>query len=165
MTRVRIALFKNLETAEPVQQRLLKAGIPVEIHPEPAFAKLWFVSNHRGGIRLEVPAGLVEDCSKLIAKWDADGVLFTPIRCPECRSLRVDYPQFTEKSLLTNLVMGLLAEVRLLPREYYCEDCHNMWPKEGTCSRRFRRHLAPTYFIEGVESAASPVAKSRTGRA
>jgi hypothetical protein len=49
--------------------------------------------------------------------------------------------------------MGLLAELRVLERDFYCEDCHYAWPKEGTRIRQDRPHLAPYYFIEGVEQS------------
>jgi hypothetical protein len=62
----------------------------------------------------------------------------------------VDYPQFTRKSLLTNVAMGLIAELRLVEREYYCEDCHFTWPKEGNKRSAERPHIAPYYFIEGI---------------
>ena len=57
-------------------------------------------------------------------------------------------------SLLTNLAMGLSAEVGLIERDYYCQQCHFTWPKEGPGPRRVRQHLAPHYFIEGIDEAA-----------
>jgi hypothetical protein len=47
--------------------------------------------------------------------------------------------------------MGVVAKVGLMDKEYYCEDCHFTWPKEGTRPRRHRPNMAPYYFIEGVE--------------
>jgi hypothetical protein len=156
MSRIRIALFMDEAGAEPVRRRLVRAGIPAEIHYEPSVARLWFVSKRGGGIRLEVPANHSERSSRLLLEWDTvDGLLHSAIRCPECRSLRVDFPQFTEKSLFTNLVMGLIAVLRLVEREYYCESCHCMWLKPSTKPRQPRRHMAPNYFIEGAEPKTS----------
>ena len=130
----------------------MRAGIPAELHYEPSVARLWFVSKRGGGIRLEVPANHSERSSRLLLEWDAvDGLLHSAIRCPECRSLRVVFPQFTEKSLFPNLFMGLVAVLRLVEREYYCEDCHCMWPKPSTMPGHARRHMAPNYFIYGAE--------------
>jgi hypothetical protein len=151
MSRIRVALFIDEAGAEPVRRRLVRAGIPAEIHYEPSVARLWFVSKLGGGIRLEVPANHSERSSRLLLEWDAvNGLLHNAIRCPECRSLRVDFPQFTDKSLFTNLVMGLIAVLRLVEREYYCEDCHCMWPKPSTKLGHARRNMAPNYFIEGA---------------
>ena len=152
MNRIRVALFKDSVFARPVQQRLLQVGIPAEIHAELGLARLWFVSKRTASVRLEVPADQFERTTRLLLEWHtAQGLLRNAIRCPECKSLRVDYPQFTPRSLFTNLAMGLMAELRLLEREYYCEDCHYMWPKRSAKESRHRRHMAPAYFIEDLQ--------------
>lgn len=151
MTRIPVALFNDRARAEPVQKRLAESGIQAEIHDELRLEKLWFVSKPAAGVRIEVPANQFEETEQLLLKWDTEGALRGAIRCPECKSLRVDYPQFTRKSMLTNLAMGLAAEAGLVEKEYYCEDCHYTWPKEGTKSPRDRPHMAPYYFIEGIE--------------
>ncbi len=149
MRRVRVALFKNRGDAESCQARLLQAGIPAEVHVEPAVAWFWFVSRNKAGVRLEVPAECVERVERLLLRWSSDdGLLDGAIRCPDCGSLCIDFPQFTEKSLLTNVVMGLAAEARLFKREYYCESCHFMWARPEGKPRRPRTHTAPNYFIE-----------------
>src|SRR5690348_10875306 len=115
MTRMRVALFENPAQAQPVRQRLVAAGIRAELHQESGMAKLWFVPRRRIGIRLEVPAKDAERARQLLAQWDAElGWMPSAIHCPECRSMRIAFPQFTEKSLLTNLAMGLMAECRLV---------------------------------------------------
>jgi len=81
----------------------------------------------------------------------AEGALGQAIRCPECQSLRVDYPQYARHSLLTNLALGFLGQLGLVEKDYYCENCHFTWPKDGTRPRSDRAHQAPFYFIEGVE--------------
>jgi len=150
MNRIRVALFKDCVVARPVQQRLLQAGIAAEIHTELGLARLWFVSKRTAGVCLQVPADGFEHATRLLFQWHTQGLLRNAIRCPECQSFRVDYPQFTPRSLLTNLAMGLMAELRLLERQYYCEDCHYMWPKQRAKESRHRRHMAPDYFIEDL---------------
>ena len=78
------------------------------------------------------------------------------IRCPECSSLRVDYPQYTHKSALPNLLVGVLANIGAVGKEFYCHDCHFTWPKEGTRPSRVRPNMAPYYFIEGVPQTKQP---------
>lgn len=152
MNRMPVALFSSRAKAEPIRQRLAQTGIPAEVHEELRLEKLWFVSKGTAGTRVEVPAEQYERVLEILLGWDAvEGSLRDAIRCPECRSLRVDYPQFTRKFFIPNLVMGFLAECGLVEREYYCEDCHFTWPKEGTRPRPSRAHAAPYYFIEGVE--------------
>ncbi len=149
MSWVRVALFMDSSEARVVRQRLVQAGIRAELHHEPPVARLWFISNRDSSFRLEVPSGWSERAVRLLQGWDADtGFLRSAIHCPECGSLRIDYPQFTEKSLLTNLLMGLATELKILERDFYCEDCHCMWSKPSLKPRRLRLHLAPNYFLE-----------------
>src|SRR5947208_9716762 len=151
MNRIQVALFSNREKAEPLRSRLVQAGMQAEVHEELRLEKLWYVPKQSAGARLEVPAEQFERAYQLLLDWDtAEAALREAIRCPECKSLRVDYPQFTRKSFITNVVMGLAAELHLMEKEYYCQDCHFTWPKEGTKPRRDRQHMSPHYFIEGV---------------
>ena len=151
MANIPVALFSHRDAAEAVQQRLQQAGVPVEIHEELGWEKLWFISKARAGIRLEVRAEDFERAQQFLPHLDAERALEGAVRCPECHSLRVDYPQLTRKSLLTNLAIGLAAEIGLVEKEYYCQDCHFTWPREGARPGRDRPHMAPYYFIEGIE--------------
>ena len=154
MNRIQVALFSNREKAEPLRSRLVQAGMQAEVHEELRLEKLWYVPKQSAGARLEVPAEQFERAYQLLLDWDtAEAALREAIRCPECKSLRVDYPQFTRKSFIPNLMMGLASQVGLVEREFYCEDCHFTWPKEGTRPRLNREHMAPYYFIDGVEQS------------
>lgn len=151
MKRMPIAVFAVRAHAQPIVARLRQAGISAETHDELHLEKLWFVRKGAPGVRLEVPAEQFESGEQLLLDWDSAEGGLEAIRCPECRSFRVHFPQFARHSLLTNLAMGLLASLRFLEKEYYCEDCHFTWPREGTALRRNRPHMAPYYFIEGIE--------------
>ncbi len=151
MRTVRLALFGDSLPARRVQQRLLRVGIQARIHAELGLARLWFVSKRSASVRVDVPAHQFDRATQLLLQWDSTpGLLHNAIRCPECKSLRVEYPQFTPRSILTNLAMGLMVELRLLEREYYCERCHYTWPKRSANRPNPRRHLAPDYFIEDL---------------
>jgi predicted Zn-ribbon and HTH transcriptional regulator len=155
MTRVPIALFGNRAKAEPIQRRLTENGIKAEVHDELRLEKLWFVSKPAAGARIEVPADQFERACQFLVEWvTGDGALRDAIRCPECRSLRIDYPQFTRKSMLPNLVMGFLAAIGQVEKQFYCQDCHYTWPREGTKSSALKPNMAPYYFIEGVEQTS-----------
>jgi hypothetical protein len=156
MNRIPVALFPNRTQAEQVRQRLAEAGITAELHEELWLQKLWFVSKDAAGVRLEVAADQFERAEALLASWDTPaGALREAIHCPECKSLLVDYPQFARNSVMTNIAGGLLAEVGLLEKDYYCEHCHYTWPKERGTPHRNRPHLAPYYFIEGVQKTTT----------
>ncbi len=144
-----MALFNSRAKAELIQHRLVRAGIEAQTAEKPRLARLWMVSQ--AGVWVEVPAEQFERAEQLLLDWDgAEGALRDAIRCPECWSLRVLYPQFARHSVLTNLGLGMLSQFGLVERDYYCEDCHFAWPKEGPKARR-RPHMAPYYFIEGIE--------------
>ena len=156
MRRIRLAIFRDRGAAEFVRNSLLQAGISAEIHDELHLERLWFVTKSAAGVRLEVPSKQLLRSMQLLLEWDAvQGVLHHAIRCPECKSLRVDFPQFTRKSLFTNLAIGLMAELHLVERQYYCEDCHCMWSKQEKAPRK-RAHLAPNYFVEDIEQVTGP---------
>lgn len=155
MSTIPVALFGSRAKAGPVKERLTQAGVAAELNDEPGLEKLWFVSKEAAGVRLEVPAIQIERTEQLLRHWDAtEGLLREAVRCPECGSLQVKYPQYARHSLLTNLILGLAAELGVVEKHYYCEDCHFTWPKEGSRPRRKRPHAAPYYFIEGVEQTA-----------
>jgi len=154
---MQIALFNDCTSAERLQKRLVQAGIQAEVHDEQRLSKLWFVSKPGCGARLEVPGNQFETAMQFLIAWDAgENVLSHAIHCPECRSLRVQYPQVARHSLLTNLSIGLAAELGFVERDYFCEDCHYTWPREGTQPSRSRPNSAPYYFIEGI---AQPMPK------
>jgi hypothetical protein len=52
---------------------------------------------------------------------------------------------------------GLAAEVGLVEKDYFCEDCHFTWPKEGIRPSHKRPHGPPYYFIQGVAQAPAKV--------
>jgi hypothetical protein len=157
MNRIPLALFTNRAKAEPLERRLREAGISAEIHDELRLEKLWFVSKPATGVRLEAPCDQYERAIDLLLEWDAaEGALREAIHCPECKSFRIEYPQFTRKFLIPNLALGPLSALGLVEKEYYCQDCHYTWPKEGTKPSKLRPHMAPHYFIEGVAQPQAP---------
>jgi hypothetical protein len=141
MNKISIALFGRRSNAESFQKRLSDAGISAQVHDVMGTT----------GARLEVPADQFERAHELMLNWDAnESGVPGAIRCPECRSLRVEYPQYSHKSILPNLLVGFLANIGAMRKEFYCQDCHFTWPKEGTKPSSARPHMAPYYFIEGV---------------
>jgi hypothetical protein len=158
MSRVPVASFGQRAKAESLRQRLLGAGIQAEIQTEEDLTKHWLAAGREPLALLEVPAAHYDRARQLLHEWDvAEGGLGDAIHCPECKSLRVLYPQFTRKFFLPNLVMGVAASIGLVEKEYYCEECHFTWPHEGAKPHPERRqHMAPNYFIEDIEQTTAP---------
>jgi len=164
MNRMPIALFRNRSEAESILQRLARAGVNAEIQDELLLQKLWFVSKEAAGARLVVAAEHFERAEKLLVAWDiAEAALKEAIRCPECKSFRVDYPQFARNSVMTNMAAGVAAELGLVEKDYYCERCHYTWPRRVDAQARKRPHMAPYYFIEDIGNTFSqPGAQPKT---
>lgn len=156
MNRMPVALFGDRAKAEPIQKRLAQSGIQAEIHDELWLEKLWFVSKPSCCARLEVPAEQYELAVDKLLEWDdAEGALRDAIRCPECNSFRIEYPQFTRKSFIPNVIVGFLAAVGHVEKDFYCQDCHFTWPKDHVTEKP-RAHSAPYYFIEDVGTGKRP---------
>jgi rubredoxin len=156
MKTIAVALASERAKAEAIRRRLLEAGFAAVLREETMLQKLWFVSRRSAGVWIEVPAEQFEAAEQRLVGWAAaEGGMPDTIRCPECGSFLVDYPQFTPRSILTNVAMGLAAEAGVVEKDYYCEACHYTWPKEGGKPRHVRRHMAPYYFIEGIEQTGS----------
>ena len=152
MNRISIATFNRRADAEPLAQCLNENGIPAEIHDDLMLGRLWFASRDTAGVRVEVPAQRFERAyNRALECDDTQRLLRGAIRCPECNSLRVVFPQFTKRSFIPNIIVGALAAIGRVEKEYYCEDCHFTWPREGHKQSKARPHTAPYYFIEGVE--------------
>jgi transposase-like protein len=157
MNRYPVALFPSSAKAEPIKQQLRSSGFAAEAHDEGWLPAFWFVNAHKCGVQLDVPAHQFERAEQFLLDLDArEHALTEAIRCPECGSFRVLYPQFARHSILTNLALGVAAQFGLVEKHFYCEDCHFTWPREGTRSSRIRPHQAPYYFIEGIEQTRQP---------
>jgi len=149
MNMVTVATFNAPSEAEPLKQKFEKAGIHSEIRDESRYEWSWFVTKPLAGIRLKVHRKDFENARRLVREWDSsDGVLRDAVRCPQCGASRIEYPQFTRKFLLPNLV-SLASVIGIFDKEFFCQDCEHMWPKDSRPPRP-RKHGAPDYFIENV---------------
>jgi hypothetical protein len=53
----------------------------------------------------------------------------TNIPCSHCGSSSVDYPDLTRQFITPKLV-GILCALRIIPKQFYCRDCHFTWTNE-----------------------------------
>ena len=140
-----------------MRRRLEEEHIPARVHDSGILRHLWFVHRPGAVVRLDVSAKDFQKSQQLLQAMDSGrkGRPTVPaIHCPECRSTRVIYPQFTGKFFLPNLI-GLLSGLGLVKKEYYCEDCHYTWLPKGERSHDHRKHLAPYYFLEDISETKS----------
>ena len=104
-SQITVAAFSDLEKAQKVKKHLVEAGIHAEIYEESKLQKYWFMSKPLGADKVVVDH---EDFDKarllLQAADEQDHVLMGEVRCLQCGSADVEYPQFTRKFMTTTLV-------------------------------------------------------------
>lgn len=128
MKDMTIASFDQQEQAEQLRARLEQAGIPCEVFDESRLQKYWFLSRPHAAVKLRVEALDFDKARELLSGLDAvENVLHDAIRCPQCGSSRVEYPQFTRK-FVTPTFVEIFCFLHLMEKEFYCEDCQLTWP-------------------------------------
>lgn len=128
METVPVATFNEAESVQQLLERLNQAGIPATIRDESKLERFWFVTEPFAAIHLEVSQKRYLEARRLIEEWDrTDQVLRNAVRCPECNSSRVEYPQLTRKFILPTFLRLCMA-LGIVAREFYCLDCHYTWP-------------------------------------
>jgi len=123
-----VATFSNVQKAQVVESRLKQAGISATVDDESKLQRFFFLSNPLASQRVYVDDKDFEKARQFLREADVtDHVLSGEVRCLQCGSARVDYPQFTRKFMTTTLV-ELFCLLRLVDKTFYCEDCHYTWP-------------------------------------
>ena len=130
MKTIPIATFNELTPAELLVAQFRQAGVNAVIHDESKLERFWFMSEPLAAIHVEVPQLNYLRARRMMYEWEkATGLLRAAVRCPDCHSSRVEFPQITRKFLTPALCQMLLISLHVLPRHYYCQDCHLTWPK------------------------------------
>lgn len=128
---ITVATFNDREPAEKIAQRLRTAGFSAEIYDESTEQKWKLFNLHpRAHMRVRVHSGEEERAHAVLKEWHAtEGALADAVHCPECGSSKIEFPQFSRRTLMGALPAALAA-TGIIEKEYYCEDCHFTWPDE-----------------------------------
>ena len=90
-----------------------------------------FRSEPQANAKVLVTEEDFEEANKLMVEWEAsDPQIGSAIRCPQCKSPRIEYPQLTRK-FITPWLASVLFALKIFPKEFYCQDCHFTWGKDG----------------------------------
>jgi len=128
---VTIATFNEPAKAKRLKERLKNAGIKADVHNEGALQAVAFMSKPRANAKVLVIEEDFEAANKLLLEWEAsDPEIGSALRCPQCKSPRIEYPQLTRKFLTPSLTSVLFA-LKIFQKEFYCQDCQFTWSKEG----------------------------------
>ena len=127
-THIPIASFKYLEPAQSLALRLTAEGFEAISSDDSAEQLLQFINPHpHAQFHTLVPAEKVDAVLLWLKEHADEHVLKSAIRCPDCGSSQVEYPQFSRKTLMGSVVPAMAAAVGIIDREFYCTVCHFTW--------------------------------------
>jgi hypothetical protein len=153
---VTIATFNEPAKAKRLKERLQQAGLKADIHNEGHLQAVAFMSKPQANVKVQVEDDEFERAQQLMTEWEASDpdIAAAILRCPQCGSSSIQYPQLTRKAI-TPAMASVLFALRIFPKEFYCEDCHFTWTneEERTLGKWWHR------FFPGADSA------NRTGSA
>ena len=142
---VTIATFNEPAKAKRLKERLQQSGLKADIHNEGHLQQVAFMSRPQANVKLQVEDDDFERAQQLMLEWEANDpdIASAILRCPQCGSPRIQYPQLTRK-FLTPAMASLLFALKIFPKEFYCEDCHFTWTnEEERAFGRFWRRFFP----------------------
>jgi len=129
-TLITVATFNDRDPADELASRLRDAGLQAGIYDESHEQKWKLFNIHpRAHMRVRVPSREVDRANAQLSEWRtaADPVLAHAVRCPECGSSNIEFPQFSRRTLMGALPAALAA-TGVIAQEFYCESCHFTWP-------------------------------------
>jgi predicted Zn-ribbon and HTH transcriptional regulator len=128
---ITVATFNDREPADHIASRLRDGGLHAEVYDE-SYEQKWKLFNihPRAHMRVRVPSDEAEPANAQLNTWRAsDPMLAQAVRCPECGSSNIEFPQFSRRTLMGALPAALAA-TGIIAQEFYCESCHFTWPAE-----------------------------------
>ena len=128
---VTIATFNEPAKAKRLKQRLQESGLKADIHNESYLQQVAFMSKPQANVKLQVDDNDFERAQQLMVEWESTDpdIGAAILRCPQCGSAAIEYPQMTRK-FMTPAIVSLLCAVRVIPKEFYCQACHFTWSNE-----------------------------------
>ena len=133
---VTIATFNDAPKAKHLKQRLEEAGVKADVHNEAHFQKVTSLSAPHANAKVLVEEKDFPAAQKLIVEWEtSDPDIRAAVRCPQCQSPRVQYPQLARSFPFIPGLAGILFALGIFQKEFYCQDCHFTWPDEVQTER------------------------------
>lgn len=130
MKTLPVATFDDPALAEQLRTQFSQAGLNSILHDESKLERFWFMSEPLAAIHVEVAQPDYLRARRLMSEWEkSTDLLRAAVRCPECQSSCIEFPQITRKFLTPALCHILLTILHIVPRKFYCLDCHFTWPK------------------------------------
>jgi len=128
---VTIATFNEPTKAKHLKTRLQQAGVKADVHNEAHLQAVTMMGHPQANAKVMVQEEDFENANTLMHEWEAtDPDIGAAIRCQQCQSPRIEYPQLSRK-FLTPWLASILFALKIFPKEFYCQDCHFTWANEG----------------------------------
>lgn len=128
---VTIATFNETSQAKHLKDRLEQAGVKADVHNEAHEQAARLVGKPQANVKVLVDEDDFTQAHKLMVDWEpTDPEIGTAVRCPNCQSPRIQYPQLPRKFPLIPGLASILLATKLFQKEFYCQDCQNTWTKE-----------------------------------
>ncbi len=128
---ISIASFNTRPPAEKLAEQLREAGFASEVFDE-SHEQKWqlFQLDPHAHLRVRVPEPELQKATEQLHAWEgSDTTLAQAVHCPSCNSTRVEYPQFSRRTLIGALP-AIAASAGLIEQNYFCESCNFTWRAE-----------------------------------
>jgi Putative prokaryotic signal transducing protein len=156
---VTIATFNEPAKAKRLKERFQQAGVKADIHNEGHLQQVAFMSKPQANVKVQVDDTDFERAQGLMVEWEASDpdIAAAIIRCPQCGSSIIEYPQMTRK-FMTPAVVAVLCALKIIPKEFYCQDCHFTWSdqEERTIGRLWHRFFPGAEPTSRTDSSSQP---------
>lgn len=128
---ITVATFNERDPADHIASRLRDAGLSAEVYDE-SHEQKWKLFNLHPRAHMRVRVHSTEEERALAALAEMKGnepALAQSVTCPECSSSRIEFPQFSRRTLMGALPAALAA-TGVIAQEFYCQECQFTWPAE-----------------------------------
>lgn len=132
---VTIRQFRDLPEALLAKGSLESSGIECFLADENLVRLDWFISNFIGGIKLKVRLPDVINAQKLLDEPILEGIyvqgigLYEQPRCPQCRSLDVNFQELDRAIAYTSAFLSVPMPVQR--PAWHCQKCDAEWEDDG----------------------------------
>src|SRR6266498_2215626 len=106
---VTIATFNDATKARQLKRRFQDAGLRADVHNEAPLQQVGFMSRPQANAKVMVEDTDFESAQNLMVEWEATDpdISAALVRCPQCSSSNIEYPQMTRK-FMTPALVGVL---------------------------------------------------------
>src|SRR5438128_8941933 len=118
---VTIATFNEPAKARQLKRRFHDAGVNADVHNEAPLQQVGFMSRPQANAKVMVEDADFEKAQEQMIEWEATDpdISAALIRCPQCGSSNIEYPQMTRK-FITPALVSILCALKIVPKEFYC---------------------------------------------